>query len=474
MSNTITTYSDSSACCPNCPQDLPKVFLNFSIGQMVQAAFVKTPGTVAFGYDNEHNYGAVFLSAGADGAKLVSSKILDLKVADDTVTYDYFDGVQVSQSSFKICSKEDAQKIAEAYKTDFKNGEFITVTPEQQISVEYNSLYEKIKGDIEKDKVNDNTSDIEALQANLNNYVSVSQYNTLSQLVSNLSSSVEGKQDAGNYVSYQTGSFADSATKTIVLDDATISAKSGSVSLLGLAEETVQVGSENAALNLRTKSGKVTINQNDNVATEAYVAEQLSSIEEVYAEQTYVDDLSTRMAQEVATLTGLVTGSEDALSDYILKADAMQAINEAVAELVGIPEDSSATEEDFDTLYELTQKVYALEENYSDATTSLADYLKKSDAELTYAKKSEYEAKISEIESKLNPLVSLSEDVNKLQGELKSLTSDVESKADQNSLSDLEKRFNELLEKVNNLTLGTIDFVKGVIIENLDEVEIEG
>lgn len=674
-------------CDCSCPagSELPKVMLNFSIGQIVQAALVKSAGTVAFGYDRERGYGAVFLAMGGNSAQLVSSRILDLRVAGNKVEFDYFDGLTVQTSSFETVSKEEAQQIAESYKTEFKDSEYITVTPENQLNLNYDALYANLKGDLAADNIKDNTSELSEQDArikaieksyvsdiavepglalfasdvklteefaqtivikksseeepirlvvptesyfdNLDEYISEiaenalnpvlsssvnaleesvteleinvedissrlnelttsldstyakseelsafkseienslsehkeefeqhkssasaqissvseqvstntadivsiksqlesisgsiadsSRFDSLSEEIeskagelsssfnssfaevseelSELKSALESKQDKGDYVAYVSGLDEMTGSKAILVSSdvnivAEISEESNvNVISVDKEEDTIVIGSQFADLNLQSES-KIQVNGEDYVATEEYVDNKIDALADVYAEKVYTEDISTRLSEEVETLTKMITGGEASLEEYMKKTEAEEAIKKAFDKVLGVPEDSSIDEE-LDTVYEISEKVKKneakIEETSSSLETalseiskltselekkadveSLEEYLKAAEAENLFVKSSEFDNLVSsKIESALEPYATLPDSVTELNTRVTKAEQNIESKADK---SELEAEINKLKARLDELDID--DVAAAVKVQDLDAI----
>jgi len=147
--------------------DSPLVKVSFSYGTIEEAANDLTPGALSFGYDEATKAGAVFRVG-----KLVSSKVLDVVISDTetdgvglvSVKYIDYDGT-VKTHTFNSVSEskinELSQQIGEAGNT-YMQGRFIVISDENEISVNYNELYQSVKDELANDGIGSADAIIEA------------------------------------------------------------------------------------------------------------------------------------------------------------------------------------------------------------------------------------------------------------------------------------------------------------------------
>lgn len=147
----------------NSPEQSEQISVSFAYGSIVAAASDTTPGSINFGYDEEHKAGAIFRMG-----KLVTSRIIDIVLDDNgtedahkhkvTVKFIDEDGV-VRTKEFDTVDESLVRTLISNEKTIYVAGNYIEINENtNEISVSYNSLYDQIKDDLANDGIRDNVA----------------------------------------------------------------------------------------------------------------------------------------------------------------------------------------------------------------------------------------------------------------------------------------------------------------------------
>lgn len=151
------------------------VKISFGRGTIKQAYDDRTVGGVNFGYDEEHDFGAIFIEG-----QLYSPRVLDIELSDNDngtknikILYVDTEGY-VQEKSFETTDKQLVddlisaaiaaqqtsteemvdEKIAEIKIPAYKPGDYIGIEPEEGetgdfvVSIKYNELFQQIKEDL--------------------------------------------------------------------------------------------------------------------------------------------------------------------------------------------------------------------------------------------------------------------------------------------------------------------------------------
>ena len=154
----------------NSPEQSEQTSVSFAYGSIIAAASDTTPGSINFGYDEEHKAGAIFRMG-----KLVTSRIIDIILSDKetegvhkvTVKFVDTDGI-VREKEFDTVDESLINTLVSNKGSIYVAGNYIEIDEStNEISVSYDSLYEKVKGDLVNDGIGDNTLVDEAQSARL-------------------------------------------------------------------------------------------------------------------------------------------------------------------------------------------------------------------------------------------------------------------------------------------------------------------
>ena len=154
----------------NSPEQSEQISVSFAYGSIIAAASDTTPGSINFGYDEEHKAGAIFRMG-----KLVTSRVIDIILSDKetegvhkvTVKFIDTDGV-VREKEFDTVDESLINTLLSNKGNIYVAGNYIEIDEStNEISVSYDSLYEKVKGDLVNDGIGDNTLVDEAQSARL-------------------------------------------------------------------------------------------------------------------------------------------------------------------------------------------------------------------------------------------------------------------------------------------------------------------
>ena len=138
-----------------------QISVSFAYGSIIAAASDTTPGSINFGYDEEHKAGAIFRMG-----KLVTSRVIDIILSDKetegvhkvTVKFIDTDGV-VREKEFDTVDESLINTLVSNKGSIYVAGNYIEIDEStNEISVSYDSLYEKVKGDLVNDGIGDNAA----------------------------------------------------------------------------------------------------------------------------------------------------------------------------------------------------------------------------------------------------------------------------------------------------------------------------
>ena len=147
-----------------------QISVSFAYGSIIAAASDTTPGSINVGYDEEHKAGAIFRMG-----KLVTSRVIDIILSDKetegvhkvTVKFVDTDGV-VRTKEFDTVDESLINTLLSNKGSIYVAGNYIEIDEStNEISVSYDSLYEKVKGDLVNDGIGDNTLVDESQSARL-------------------------------------------------------------------------------------------------------------------------------------------------------------------------------------------------------------------------------------------------------------------------------------------------------------------
>ena len=154
----------------NSPEQTEQISVSFAYGSIIAAASDTTPGSINFGYDEEHKAGAIFRMG-----KLVTSRVIDIILSDKetegvhkvTVKFIDTDGV-VREKKFDTVDENLINTLLSNNGSIYVAGNYIEIDEStNEISVSYDALYEKVKGDLVNDGIGDNTLVDESQSARL-------------------------------------------------------------------------------------------------------------------------------------------------------------------------------------------------------------------------------------------------------------------------------------------------------------------
>ena len=154
----------------NSPEQSEQTSVSFAYGSIIAAASDTTPGSINFGYDEEHKAGAIFRMG-----KLVTSRVIDIILSDKetegvhkvTVKFVDTDGV-VRTKEFDTVDESLINTLLSNKGSIYVAGNYIEIDEStNEISVSYDALYEKVKGDLVNDGIGDNTLVDESQSARL-------------------------------------------------------------------------------------------------------------------------------------------------------------------------------------------------------------------------------------------------------------------------------------------------------------------
>ena len=145
----------------NSPEQTEQISVSFAYGSIIAAASDTTPGSINFGYDEEHKAGAIFRMG-----KLVTSRVIDIILSDKetegvhkvTVKFVDTDGT-VRTKEFDTVDESLINTLVSNKGSIYVAGNYIEIDETtNEISVSYDSLYEKVKGDLVNDGIGDNAA----------------------------------------------------------------------------------------------------------------------------------------------------------------------------------------------------------------------------------------------------------------------------------------------------------------------------